>query len=441
MKINFVFDRFHNGKPLSNIINISDDNEKIDGVIHPQYSFDLKMYGFDFFYKHNNDITSPYIINYIETKDLPSKSDEINFYPIILNLRDFKEFPWPLLYIDYEIVNQVNSNNVKILIMAPFAKADMVYPVEYIKMANQLASSSNILKLDNIIFMASDDWVTNPIKKYNEELNGNSSRYVNINFYERVSNMQTRNGHKDVNFLDLYYSKPKKNNSFLFLNNFPKKHRFLLFKFLEYKNILNDGLVTFRNSISISNYINNPQNYNDFVYPKMQDIIDLIKSIDYNFYDFLIKNRSIEKLELENDYGFLPSDPNNTGCYINTDWIENSYFSIIGEHQVTHNIHVSEKIYKMFYHSHPFIVYGAPGTLKYLHKIGYKTFPELFDESYDDMPESADKLLFIGNQILQYCGEDGRKKFEEKMPHIKETLEYNRNLFITKDFYEFWAKL
>ena len=198
MKINFVFDRFHNGKPLNNIINISGDYEKVDGVIHPHYPFDLKMYGFDFFYKHNNDITSPYTINYIQTKDLPSKSDEINFYPIILNLRDFKDFPWPLLYIDYEMVHQVNSDNVKILIIAPFSKADMEYPVEYIKRANQLASYSNIIKLNNIIFMASDDWVVEPIKNYNQELNGNSSRYVNINFYERVSNMQTRIGNENM---------------------------------------------------------------------------------------------------------------------------------------------------------------------------------------------------------------------------------------------------
>jgi hypothetical protein len=43
----------------------------------------------------------------------------------------------------------------------------------------------------------------------------------------------------------------------------------------------------------------------------------------------------------------------------------------------------TEKVYKSLMLGHPFIVYGGPNYLSKLHKMGFKTFSDWIDESYD----------------------------------------------------------
>ena len=95
----------------------------------------------------------------------------------------------------------------------------------------------------------------------------------------------------------------------------------------------------------------------------------------------------------------------------------------------------------MIYYGHPFILVGSKGLIKELKLLGYKTFDCIFDESYDDMLPGPEKMLFIANQVKQYCGEEGRRKISEKLPEIEAILRYNRELFMYKDHNEFWTKL
>ena len=63
-------------------------------------------------------------------------------------------------------------------------------------------------------------------------------------------------------------------------------------------------------------------------------------------------------------------------------------------------IFITEKTYKPIYTGHPFIIWGNPGTLTYLRSIGYKTFPTLFDESYDNELDPVKRLEMIILQIV-----------------------------------------
>ena len=59
----------------------------------------------------------------------------------------------------------------------------------------------------------------------------------------------------------------------------------------------------------------------------------------------------------------------------------------IGKTETLHEnetIFLSEKIFKPIYCCQPFIVFGNPGTLKELHNLGFKTFSDFWDESYDE---------------------------------------------------------
>ena len=57
-------------------------------------------------------------------------------------------------------------------------------------------------------------------------------------------------------------------------------------------------------------------------------------------------------------------------------------------------LHITEKTYRNFIYKKPFIVLGQVGQLKFIRKLGYKTFSPIIDESYDDCTDSSKKILY-----------------------------------------------
>ena len=98
--------------------------------------------------------------------------------------------------------------------------------------------------------------------------------------------------------------------------------------------------------------------------------------------------------------------------YINPDWYTSTRFSIVSESTVedvswldrSRNwIHVSEKIYKPMAFEHAYIVWGQPGTLAEMHRLGFETFSHCIDESYDldtNKDTRLDKLHTVAVDII-----------------------------------------
>jgi hypothetical protein len=95
-------------------------------------------------------------------------------------------------------------------------------------------------------------------------------------------------------------------------------------------------------------------------------------------------------------------------------YYDDSYFSIIPE--TSTGVSITEKTSKVLYHGHPFIMFNPVvmnkeneveesdsktitiGALKQLREWGFETFPELFDESYDELPGRAGVGNYIRNK-------------------------------------------
>jgi len=103
---------------------------------------------------------------------------------------------------------------------------------------------------------------------------------------------------------------------------------------------------------------------------------------------------------------------------------------------------ISEKTYKPIYNLHPFINVGGPGILKLLRDDGYATFPELFDESYDEIKNCSDRIKQIITEVEKFCNKDSKvlddiyssKTFQDKLLH-------NFNNFINRKGMEQIKKL
>ena len=131
------------------------------------------------------------------------------------------------------------------------------------------------------------------------------------------------------------------------------------------------------------------------------------------------------------------------------EYFKNSYFSIVNEtlfygfrSSSTHAIHhqpnaeyssvfISEKTFKCLALKHPFVIFGRPGTIKGLHKLGFKTFSPYFDESYDDIIDDDTRFDVIFNEITRLINLSD-DEWLELLRNIEPILEYNHMIFINK---------
>lgn len=94
----------------------------------------------------------------------------------------------------------------------------------------------------------------------------------------------------------------------------------------------------------------------------------------------------------------------------------------------------SEKVYRPIFYKKPFIMVGPPHTLHYLREQGFKTFSDIWDESYDIMEDHESRLFAIFKLIDQINGMS-IPKLKELYNQIIPIVEYNRKLLLEKCTY------
>ena len=100
---------------------------------------------------------------------------------------------------------------------------------------------------------------------------------------------------------------------------------------------------------------------------------------------------------------------------------------------VTDYLFVTEKLLKPIVFKTPFLLLGAPYTLKYMKHLGFQTFDCVFDESYDEQPVLYDRvnsMLSNLNQLSSLSLQDVIKNFKI----TEEICEHNYNVFMRSDW-------
>ena len=77
---------------------------------------------------------------------------------------------------------------------------------------------------------------------------------------------------------------------------------------------------------------------------------------------------------------------------------------------------------------HPFIVWGSPKTLKYLHDRGFETFNHTIDESYDNVLDNTARLASIVQSVdrLYQQFKQGKSIFDDAVTKEKIMHNYHR---------------
>jgi len=99
-------------------------------------------------------------------------------------------------------------------------------------------------------------------------------------------------------------------------------------------------------------------------------------------------------------YGDIDTDLGEWQRHLNTDWYDRTKYSLVVESRID-EIFITEKILKPLAFGHPFIVWGAPGIMARLRKLGFETFDNCIDESYDLEKDDDKRLAMIIDEVAR----------------------------------------
>lgn len=86
----------------------------------------------------------------------------------------------------------------------------------------------------------------------------------------------------------------------------------------------------------------------------------------------------------------------------------------------------TEKLIRSLITEKPFIVYAAPGYLQKLQQIGFRTFNDFWDESYDQyqLQERYNRIL----DLVLHLNSLDQKSFTQLIDSTKEVVQHNKNI-------------
>jgi hypothetical protein len=144
-------------------------------------------------------------------------------------------------------------------------------------------------------------------------------------------------------------------------------------------------------------------------------------------------------LSLPNDWKQNMNMGGSFDRYVNTDWLDTTCFTLAVETYVddsdisgfslTQNDHLflCEKTYKPLACKHPLLMVSTRGNLAHLRNQGFETYPELWDESYDDITDWKTRI----DRIIQIVRDFDPGALDN--PVVQEKLLYNSAMFFDKD--------
>jgi hypothetical protein len=96
-------------------------------------------------------------------------------------------------------------------------------------------------------------------------------------------------------------------------------------------------------------------------------------------------------------------------------------------------LHLTEKSLRPIACAQPFILAGTSGSLEYLRNYGFKTYSEIWDESYDQIV-NADKRLQAIASLMQKISQWDPDTKVRKMQQANKIANYNRQHFFSDAF-------
>jgi hypothetical protein len=360
-----------------------------------------------------------------DTVDNLLGNNENFIYPILI--RDKEDFKGLIddsyIFLNETIINAVKSGKSKIVLFYLF-EGDF-YSHDDFYFVNRFINKHNFKK--NEVLLLTNNLRINEVKHvpvfniatYNYFLSNPwfiKEDLLNINNDIYFKNELARK-------LD-YVTSFTKIKTFLCLNRRPRPHRIVMFaEICKNEKLLNNSIISLGNRDLDINIGNNKNAWISTYNTLISETYKYDKSAGLEF----LKNYDNGKVQ------FVDANPNyNLAFNLNETLQLSTFVNIITETLFENEtIFLSEKIWKPIYTCQPFIVVGNPFILRELKKLGFKTFSDFWDESYDD-EQNFEKRIEKIIELLLVLAEKTEDELLEITKQMSNILEHNYNNFLTK---------
>jgi hypothetical protein len=399
MKIPMYFD----------FIQTSETNNKFNGI---SFEFSKKYFGKYNLYTNIHVLGFDDPINDIEfiKEDHQGKFYYPIFWPDIDNY--FKD-----LVIPQFVLNQINKLQAKILIVNIFEG----YSFEWLlKQVDTYFIKKYNLSFENFVFLTGNKYKTTAIKT------------IYYNFFQKIvfqsntnqtySNAYTASFNK-INNTTQYYNNAydlifKKNDvrqyKFICLQRRPRPYRLALYTELyPYKH---DGILT----LGVGD---NEYNIHDVFFRFEKKYQKSFKKFD--------KMNLMSTLPVEFDVNTSNENP---AFDNNVEKFYQSYLHVVPEtyfENANQRSFFSEKVFKPIIHFQPFVLFNEVNSLSKFRTMGFETFPDIIDESYDTINHYEKRFYKAVDSILEFIKQD-KTTLSKIMKDIFPILTHNYYNLLTR---------
>ncbi len=228
-------------------------------------------------------------------------------------------------------------------------------------------------------------------------------------------------------------SSEKINKCFVSLNGRERDHRKIWFCLLKHHDLLDSGIVSFGitdNTEWLQNQGAASQNRSDnikeslvpdqpFLYPEPFTLVNNKIIIKDKAVGDMVSRTSLEPGYKNFDDTFGLYEDNAVGL------LQQAFVNVVTE-TVCHypSFYISEKTFKPISSMRPFLMIAPKGTLAELKKFGFRTFDRWWNEKYDELEYSVDRILAILD-IIKELSTKSVAELQAMCNDMKEVLEYN----------------
>lgn len=305
---------------------------------------------------------------FIQFADIEDQLFDMNGEWYRLNQYDLKKYNRRIALI--HVYGLDIHGNVDTTTLNPFYLRDLKERIDYLRQHNFTIVLTNLWECEHFI---NEKFVLD--KHKNDLVWGGGSVWFWHRMYQR---------YKDTTF-NFYHNEKK--YDFLYLNKAQRHHRDLLFDRLIKQNHLSQSLYSYHDrNVRLHPEYEIPA-FKDKVYPRYGHDRDIYEK-PYNL----------------------------------------SKFNIVSETSVD-ELFFTEKIWKPIIAKQLFIVHGKQYYLKHLKELGFKTYGDFIDESYDNI-ESLEQRT---DAIVKLCDELKGTTHIELYANTQEIREYNQKMFFSKE--------
>jgi hypothetical protein len=136
----------------------------------------------------------------------------------------------------------------------------------------------------------------------------------------------------------------------------------------------------------------------------------------------------------------LTIEEHNHHWHVEAQHYKQAYWNFVTETGIEEYPFLSEKTFKPIINLQPFVIMGSLGTLKLLQDLGYKTFGDYIDESYDTMENPQVRIKAATRQAINLATMT-HKEHVKLMKQLKPILEHNQqHFFSSKNRIEHFVK-